>query len=231
MTEIIPIAGTPGLEVAQGEMIAVKPICEALGLDAWTQITKLKKKSWVTTRLIPVVGADGKNREMFCINKDAVPMWLANIDENRVKPETRPMLITYQKEAAKALNDYFTKGVAINPQATTKELLEYLHMAKGLIADDRLATRAELVLARAMGDAPEIAHQDMPLYVETYLRDHGRSDISSGGFGRKLAKLYRETYHDDPPVEQAEIGKRVRPVKAYREAHRHLFNQVLTTYK
>lgn len=134
MTTIIPVHGTPGLVNVEGEFIAVKPLCEALGIQAHGQYEKLKGKSWATTQIICAVGADGKTREMFSIHKDNVAMWLANIDENRVKEEVRPTLIAYQKETAQALNEYFTKGVAVRkPKSQLEQLAEAVLLSQQII--------------------------------------------------------------------------------------------------
>lgn len=71
MSQIIPIAGTPGLEITEGEFIALKPMCEALGISFASQRVKLTEKSWATMSKIDTVGADGKTREMtaLCLKK------------------------------------------------------------------------------------------------------------------------------------------------------------------
>lgn len=232
MANIIPVNGTPGLVNVEGEYIAIKPLCDALGIDHSAQIAKLKGKSWATMGNFPMVGADGKRREMASLHKDNVAMWLANINEKQVKEEIRPTLIAYQKEAMKALNDYFTTGVAVNTDIITdyKAQMEIIALAKGILPEDRLASRAELVIARAMGEKPQIAPENMPLYMETYLAEHGRDDINPGGFGKKLANLYRNTTGEEPPEEPAMIQGRMQKAKAYKESHRPLFDQVLATY-
>lgn len=108
--------------------------------------------------------------------------------------------------------------------------MEIIALAKGILPEDRLASRAELVIARAMGEEPQIAPENMPLYVETYLAEHGRDDIKSSGFGKKLANLFRNTTGEEPPEEPAMIQGRMRKAKAYKESHRPLFDQVLATY-
>ena len=83
--------------------------CEALGLDEEGQRQKLKKQPWATTCLMQAVADDGKNREMFCVALESMPMWMATIEPTRVKGGDRikAKLIAYQCEAAKALADHF----------------------------------------------------------------------------------------------------------------------------
>lgn len=250
MSQIIPVAGTPGLEHMENGFIAVKPACENLGLDAWGQIAKLKNKSWATTEIISAVGADGKQREMFCINKEAVPMWLANIDENRVKPETRPMLIAYQKEAAKALNDYFTRGAAVNENLLTqleiekhkesalqlqcRAQVETLQAAKGLISDDHLEAKARIVVARSMHEAPVLDPLKTPLYVQDFLKDKNLSKTQMrrmGAFAKKVKARFIAERGFEPPKYPLTMGNgQVRNVLAYTEADRPLLESVFGEY-
>lgn len=232
MTNIIPVNGTPGLQNIEGEYIALKPLCEAIGIDYSGQRSKLSGSEWATMGVTPTVASDGKTREMVTLHKDSVPMWLATIPVSRLKNEgAKTTLIAYQKEAAKALNDYFTKGVAINERVYDyKAQAEVLMILKDALPADRVALKAEIITARAMGDKPQIAPQDVPLYVEDYLKEKGRKDISSSSFGRKLSNMYKAELGSKPPEEHAEIAGRTRKVKAYTEKHRYLFDRVLETF-
>jgi hypothetical protein len=53
------------------------------------------------------VADDGRNREVSCLALDAVPMWLAGIDERKVAPELRDKLVAYQCECRDALACHF----------------------------------------------------------------------------------------------------------------------------
>lgn len=87
--------------------VGVRGVSESFGIDASTQIAKLKGHAWATVGLRPMVAEDGKIREVFCLDLDSFPMWLATIDAGRVADEARPKLIRYQREAARVLRDHF----------------------------------------------------------------------------------------------------------------------------
>jgi hypothetical protein len=95
--------------VREGETVwvIVKRVCEALGIADQSQAAKLKEKAWATTTLIVAVAEDGKNREVFCLDLDSLPMWLATIEPSRVKEEARFKLAAYQRECARVLRDHF----------------------------------------------------------------------------------------------------------------------------
>jgi hypothetical protein len=96
----------------RGVWVPIKRVCEALGIDNAAQQIKLKGKAWATVAIIPTVADDGKDRELFCIHVDSLPMWLATIETAKVKPTARKKLERYQCEAAKALADHFVRQSA-----------------------------------------------------------------------------------------------------------------------
>lgn len=113
------------------------------------------------------------------------------------------------------------------PTATTSFEIQarVLDTLKNVIAKDYLEAKAKIVLARTMGDTPEIEASARPLYIQDYLREKGatRDEVKrcSSSFGRYV----REDYVDERGVEP---GKRldetptgqVREVYAYTEADR-----------
>ena len=90
--------------------VAIKPICEALGIDHSAQISKIKNDPILgsTMGLSTTVGADKKSREMQTIPFMFVFGWLFTIDPRNVKPEAADAVIKYKLECYKALYDHFT---------------------------------------------------------------------------------------------------------------------------
>lgn len=233
----IPFHDTTIYTTADGAYVALRPVCEALGLDADGQLQRLKRQPWTCTVIMPVqVPGDDQSREMVFIDRRTFTMWLATIDTGRVKNErTRELVRTYQCEAADALDRYFNEGVAINPRAVgapydVETQARVLDILKNVISKDYLETKARIVAARAMGDTPEIEAGARPLYIQDYLREKGatRDEVKrcSSSFGRYV----REDYVDERGVEP---GKRldetptgqVREVYAYTEADRPIFDR------
>ncbi len=240
----IPVAGTPGIlgaEIDGKAMAALKPMCESVGIDYSNQLKKLRSKSWATVVLSTTVGADGRSREMIMIDRRTIPMWLAGIDENRVKEEARPILVALQAEAADALDAYFHEGGAINPDATVDQLDVIVSRAtaqarliasfKGIIDDKHLEAKARIVLARGLGETPELDPASIPLYVSDYLKSRGlASDMISAkasGFGKRLKGLYVAEHGEAPGRAYQELPNgTVREVYAYTQADRELFDRI-----
>ena len=91
------------------QLIAIRPICEALGIAYERQSTKIKEhpilSSTVTLRVM--VAADGKQREMFCLPIRYVFGWLFTINPANVNEEAREALTAYQHECYEALYRHF----------------------------------------------------------------------------------------------------------------------------
>jgi hypothetical protein len=144
--DLVPVSvpGADDLLATQSDgrrWAALKPMCDSLGIDTWTQQRKLNGKSWATTSIMTVVAGDGKPREMAMIDSRTIPMWLATIDENKVTPESRPKLIAYQREAAAALDAYFnqrTAAPAMNQLDVLRAALDQIEAAQRDAAESRM---------------------------------------------------------------------------------------------
>lgn len=108
-TKTTAVAKVNGIDIliieGDEKRVAVKPICEALGIAFEPQFTRLKSdpilSSTVTTSI--TVGADGKQREMVTIPFKFVFGWLFRIDSRNVKEESRAAVEKYQLHCYNAL--------------------------------------------------------------------------------------------------------------------------------
>lgn len=232
--------------------VVVRPTLDGMGLDADSQLKKLKRKSWATTVVTTVVADDGRVREMAAVNLDTWSMLLANIDEHRVAENVRPLVVDYQQKSAQALRKFWTQGGAINPAATDDQLdtlaaeieERRIRRALGLVqivaamdesVDSRWKRSRQLHhYAEASGEIAEIAPEDRALLVETYLNDLGltkdecRSVRST--FGRRISLAFELQHGEKPKGAFGLVDGRERQVKSYTEADRPLFDKVWTEF-
>lgn len=111
-----------------------------------------------------------------------------------------------------------------------KGLMELVALAKDVISPDYLEAKARIVLARAMGDTPEIEASARPLYVQDYMREKGVSsdDIKSYAptFGKYVKKAYKAERGVEPGKRFDETSSgQVREVCVYTEADRPIFDR------
>lgn len=150
-------------------LVALKRACENLGVDYSGQLQRLKTQPWATVGVIPTVADDGKKRDMVCIDRQTLVMWLATIDTSRLKSsEARDTVARYQRECAKALDAYF-----FEPAPTVESLL----------GDPDFAIRAFTALRDARARAEALQRENATLrpraaLAETALDFEGDSSLT-----------------------------------------------------
>lgn len=104
--------------------VAIKPICEALGVNYTTQFEKILEDPILssTVPLRGIVASDGKSREMRVMPLKFVFGWLFTINPNNVKPEIKEQVLAYRMECYNALFDVFTKRTTILKEKTDLQI-------------------------------------------------------------------------------------------------------------
>lgn len=132
--QLVPFDGDELTAVElQGELhVALKPICDAIGLDWSGQLQRIKRDPILSTCMVVTpmqVPGDLQKRDVITIPLGHLNGFLFGIAVSRLKEEVRPALIRYQRECYRVLHDYWIGGVAINPRKaqaampTTAELI------------------------------------------------------------------------------------------------------------
>jgi hypothetical protein len=90
--------------------VAIKPICQILGIDEDAQRRKLKEDPILSSVAVlsTATGADGKQYEMVTIPFKYVFGWLFRIDSRNVKDEAKESVLKYQLACYDVLYHHFT---------------------------------------------------------------------------------------------------------------------------
>lgn len=124
------------------------------------------------------------------------------------------------------------RNEAIERAAISRAQVAMLRAAEGLLDSTWLKAKARVVLARGLGEEPEIDPADRPLYVPDYLRAKGvtaKRDLASiqSWFGRRVSALAEAHGIDLPEKRTSELPNgTLRETLAWTEAHRPLFDEV-----
>ena len=120
--------------------VPIKPICDALGIDAKAQRTKLQDDEFFasTGAIITSVASDDKEREMYCIRLRDVYGWLATINPGKVAPEAREAVIRYRRECYDVLYEHFTGSMQRTIETNNAEI-ELLQQINSAISDEKEA--------------------------------------------------------------------------------------------
>lgn len=96
--------------------VALKPICENIGLDWSAQLQKIKRHPVLNSVMVMITttGNDGKLYEMLMLPIKYLNGWLFGIDASRIKPELKPRVLEYQRECFDVLANHFMPQLSGN---------------------------------------------------------------------------------------------------------------------
>ena len=105
-----------------------------------------------------------------------------------------------------------------------------LKASQGIVHPDFLEAKTRIVIARELGELPELDPKTRPLYTQDYLREKNLSAkqlrSKSGTFGKKLKAAYRERNGRDPQRADLTLPNgHIIQVYAYTEEDRPLFDR------
>lgn len=124
------------------------------------------------------------------------------------------------------------RNTAIERAAVSRAQVVMLRAAEGLVDKTWLTNKAHAVIARGLGEEPEINPADRPLYVPDYLRERGitsKRDLASiqSWFGRRVTTVAEEHDIALPGKRTSELPNgTLRETLAWTERHRPLFDEV-----
>ena len=152
--------------------VAMKPICENIGLSWEPQLLRIKRDNVLSSTMIVmiIVAEDGKKRERICLPIEYLNGWLFGIDINRCKPEIRDTLIKYKKECYQALHDYWFNGKAerkttVDDRTGLRNAVNMLVSKKGLIYSDAYNLVHQYMNVERIEDIPAEKLQSAVEYV------------------------------------------------------------------
>ncbi|RUR34472.1 phage antirepressor N-terminal domain-containing protein [Vreelandella nanhaiensis] len=120
--------------------VAMKPICDGIGLQ-WEAQHKRIKRHPVLSKGVSIMDMPSKGgiQKFLTLPLNKLNGWLFGVDATRVKPEIREKLVEYQEECFDVLSDYWQKGAAENPRFTSIEDRKPLNRAVRTLANLRSA--------------------------------------------------------------------------------------------
>lgn len=133
--------------------VPVKPICEAVGIDAEGQRQRIMRHYILgsVAFTLKATGADGKTYEMLCLPLEFIYGWLFTIDANLVAETRRDSVRRYQLECYDALYEHFAGSLRRQVESNRAEI-EALQAVNAAILREKEARadrkKAEETLAK-----------------------------------------------------------------------------------
>lgn len=120
--------------------VAIRPICEAMGIDWNAQFQKIKRDLVLNSVMCMThtTGSDNKKYEMVCLPLEYLNGWLFKIDARRVRnPQAQVAVVQYQRECYPALNNYCNGKAEPKKETDVQSLLKKINeFARVLITFD-----------------------------------------------------------------------------------------------
>ncbi|AIA76220.1 hypothetical protein FF32_15660 [Halomonas campaniensis] len=130
----------PTFNVAGIVRVAVKPICDAIGLNWRSQYNRMQRHPVLSTCVVMMttqLPGERQRRKLLTLPLSKLNGWLFGVDTTRVKPELRDKLVEYQSECFDVLSDYWHKGQAVNPRTVTPDERSGLRAAVTMLTTKR----------------------------------------------------------------------------------------------
>jgi len=101
------------LQRSDGVFVAVKPICQNLGLDWKAQHRRITSDAILSEGMvITAIPSPGGTQDAVCLRLDLVNGWLFGIDDRRLDAEVRDRVLQYKRECYAVLFRHFHPGTA-----------------------------------------------------------------------------------------------------------------------
>lgn len=210
-------------------------VCSALGLsDARKSIGLLDEDERNT---VPVIDALGRQQQTFIINESGL----------------YSMILRSRKPQAKQFKRWITHDVlpqirkhgryeATPPPAEPKEITaaagpvpyreqaEILSILRPVLPEAYVTATGKVIMARVMGDRPELESSETPLYASTFLAEKGHKPKTvakfQSGFGSRVSNRYFKVHGRRPGKIPGPAGSRIDQVAVYTEDDRPILEQV-----
>jgi len=105
---------------------ALKPLCDALGVQPARQQERVTAAEFISWRHMYATGSDDKQYQMVCVDIDCIGEWIFGINPNKVKPEIRERMYAFRKKLQAVLYAAVTDHIDINMVATMAEEMKQM---------------------------------------------------------------------------------------------------------
>lgn len=240
MNELIPFAYEgSSVRVLRGEdgnaRFVAKDVCAALGLSNPRSSLALLDED---EKGVHSVDTPGGAQKLAVVSEAG----LYSLILRSRKPEAKAFKRWVTHEVLPSIRK---NGGYINPRADEHQInaiirqaqmqMELCQAAKGLIHADHLEARARVVLARGLGEFPELDAERRPLYTQDFLKGKGLAGKAlkrvAPNFGKRVKAAYIDRHGQAPKQYPMNLSNgQTRQVNAYTEADRSLMQDVWDAY-
>ncbi|MFF7411619.1 BRO family protein [Streptomyces lydicus] len=178
----------------------------------------------------------GRPRMDFHLTRAAAYLLALNGDPN--KPEVAAaqayfVIRTREAETQAASTEAATPRAELTSAAGPlpyRDQAEILAILRPVLPEHYATATGKVILARAMGERPELESGETPLYASTFLAEKGHKPATvakfQSGFGSRVSNRYLKMHGRRPEKIPGPAGSRIDKVVVYSEDDRPLLEEV-----
>ncbi|MFE7510151.1 Bro-N domain-containing protein [Streptomyces sp. NPDC057540] len=207
-------------------------ICSVLGITDPRKSVGLLDEDERNT--VPVIDALGRQQSSFIINESG----LYSLILRSRKPAAKAFKRWVTHEVLPAIRKTGSYGQVAQPREITaaagpvpyREQAEILSILHPFLPEAYATATGKVIMARVMGEWPELEPSETPLYASTFLAEKGHKPKTiakfQSGFGSRVSNRYFKVHGRRPGKIPGPAGSRIDQVAVYTEDDRPILEQV-----
>src|SRR5512139_4096072 len=209
-------------------------VCSALGLSDPRKSIGLLDEDERNT--VPVTDSLGRQQQTYIINESGLYSLILRSRKPQAKAFKR--WVTHEVLPQIRKTGGFETASAPRPKEITaaagplpyRDQAEILAILRPALPEPYATATAKIILARAMGERPELDPSETPLYAATFLAEKGHKPKTvakfQSGFGSRVSNRYFKIHGRRPEKIPGPAGSRIDKVAVYTEDDRPILEQV-----
>lgn len=130
---------------ANGTMVAIRGVCDAMGVASNSQREKIKDDPRFTWYDIVSHDTSGREQSMFCLPVEQVVPWLFTINSNKLKkPEVKENLIRFQTHLGRELNAVAFGQISTKKTAALEKQIQLMGEQIRILTDNQMKLQETL---------------------------------------------------------------------------------------
>ncbi|MGW0032093.1 hypothetical protein ACWDXD_19985 [Streptomyces sp. NPDC003314] len=178
------------------------------------------------------MNARGQNRSVSDLSLSRYAAYLTAMRGDSRKQEIRAALVYFAVKTREA------ETSPVQPREITaaagpvpyREQAEILSILRPVLPEAYATATGKVIMARVMGERPELDSSETPLYASTFLAEKGHKPKTvakfQSGFGSRVSNRYFKVHGRRPGKIPGPAGSRIDQVAAYTEDDRPILEQV-----
>ncbi|MFE0647465.1 hypothetical protein ACFVZH_02590 [Streptomyces sp. NPDC059534] len=177
--------------------------------------------------------ARGQNRAVSDLSLSRYAAYLTAMRGDSRKQEIRAALVYFAVKTRQAEVAPLPQSREITAAAGPvpyREQAEILSILRPVLPEAYATATGKVIMARVMGERPELESSETPLYASTFLAEKGHKPKTiakfQGGFGLRVSNRYFKVHGRRPEKIPGPAGSRIDQVAVYTEDDRPILEQV-----